>query len=152
MTCSSTCGEGVMRRDRSCSDPAPLGKGEVCGGYGTETRHCFQRPCASNTPDHFYVLLVFHPRTTAFHKHAIYIQNECNGIAFLIRGREVMASHSTFLLANAVYYTSVIGKSQKRMLLYYCLWTFLGILVAKYGPTPKPQSTHNHNQKRTRLK
>eukprot|EP00057_Strongylocentrotus_purpuratus_P024299 XP_011678773.1 PREDICTED: uncharacterized protein LOC762375 [Strongylocentrotus purpuratus] len=46
MTCSSTCGEGVMRRDRSCSDPAPLGKGEVCGGYGTETRHCFQKPCA----------------------------------------------------------------------------------------------------------
>lgn len=59
MICSSTCGEGVMRRDRSCSDPAPLGKGEVCGGYGTETRHCFQRPCASNTQDHFYILLVF---------------------------------------------------------------------------------------------
>nr|XP_054763764.1 uncharacterized protein LOC129270400 [Lytechinus pictus] len=45
-SCSSTCAEGVMRRDRSCTDPAPVGKGDVCGGYGTETRHCFYRPCA----------------------------------------------------------------------------------------------------------
>ncbi|XP_071495714.1 uncharacterized protein [Diadema antillarum] len=44
--CSNDCGEGVRIRDRSCSDPAPVGWGRVCGGYGTEIMHCFSRPCA----------------------------------------------------------------------------------------------------------
>ncbi|XP_038064284.1 uncharacterized protein LOC119734796 isoform X2 [Patiria miniata] len=44
-SCSRSCGDGVVKRDRTCTDPAPAGEGEVCGGYGTEIVPCYQQPC-----------------------------------------------------------------------------------------------------------
>ncbi|XP_072038328.1 uncharacterized protein [Amphiura filiformis] len=45
--CSVSCGEGMTFRDRTCTDPAPEGNGEMCGGFGTDVRHCYDSPCAA---------------------------------------------------------------------------------------------------------
>ncbi|XP_022254744.1 uncharacterized protein LOC111088555 isoform X2 [Limulus polyphemus] len=43
--CTYTCGLGTHYRDRSCSDPAPQGTGNLCEGQATEVSHCFETPC-----------------------------------------------------------------------------------------------------------
>ncbi|XP_071943965.1 uncharacterized protein [Antedon mediterranea] len=43
--CKSSCGEGITSRDRTCTNPAPTGNGNLCDGYGTESRHCYKQPC-----------------------------------------------------------------------------------------------------------
>lgn len=42
--CSQTCEQGVHVRERTCTDPFPNG-GKNCVGSGTETAHCFKKPC-----------------------------------------------------------------------------------------------------------
>ena len=44
-SCSKSCGDGVHFRDRSCSDPAPMGTGKDCIGPGSEVTGCFKAPC-----------------------------------------------------------------------------------------------------------
>ncbi|XP_033107998.1 uncharacterized protein LOC117109720 [Anneissia japonica] len=46
--CSVKCGEGITSRDRTCTNPAPIGSGSVCDGYGTESRHCYSQPCTEH--------------------------------------------------------------------------------------------------------
>ncbi|XP_013386999.1 uncharacterized protein LOC106156341 [Lingula anatina] len=43
--CSRKCDIGVRIRDRTCTDPAPVGTGKRCIGLGADLSHCFRRPC-----------------------------------------------------------------------------------------------------------
>ncbi|XP_060581084.1 scavenger receptor cysteine-rich type 1 protein M130-like [Ruditapes philippinarum] len=45
-SCSVTCGIGLERRDRTCSNPYPGPGGEPCYGDARDDRACFVRPCA----------------------------------------------------------------------------------------------------------
>ena len=46
--CSSTCGEGVMRRTRRCNNPPPTYGGEDCIGETYEDKSCELEPCPIN--------------------------------------------------------------------------------------------------------
>jgi hypothetical protein len=54
-SCSVTCGIGLERRDRTCSNPYPGPGGEPCYGDARDDRACFVRPCAG----YFRIILVF---------------------------------------------------------------------------------------------
>ncbi|WAR09645.1 FGL2-like protein, partial [Mya arenaria] len=43
--CSVFCGDGVVTRNRSCSNPSPLNGGRVCPGQDILTKPCNLRPC-----------------------------------------------------------------------------------------------------------
>ncbi|EDO41039.1 predicted protein, partial [Nematostella vectensis] len=43
--CTVTCGGGTRVRERSCTNPAPQGKGKHCEGSASETRSCGNDPC-----------------------------------------------------------------------------------------------------------
>ncbi|XP_068713828.1 uncharacterized protein [Montipora foliosa] len=43
--CSRTCGGGVQRRTRTCTNPPPRNSGAPCTGRSLETRQCSKRPC-----------------------------------------------------------------------------------------------------------
>ncbi|XP_053375475.1 deleted in malignant brain tumors 1 protein-like [Mercenaria mercenaria] len=45
-SCSVTCGIGLERRDRSCSNPYPGPDGDPCYGDARDDRICFTRACA----------------------------------------------------------------------------------------------------------
>lgn len=45
-SCSVTCGVGMEKRDRSCSNPWPGHFGDHCFGDAHEDRICFSLPCA----------------------------------------------------------------------------------------------------------
>ena len=44
-SCSKTCGNGLMYRSRTCSNPLPQFGGKFCEGNDTESRPCNQGPC-----------------------------------------------------------------------------------------------------------
>ena len=44
-SCSKTCGGGVMRRNRSCTNPVPANGGQDCIGPREETRNCSIEAC-----------------------------------------------------------------------------------------------------------
>ncbi|XP_031556840.1 uncharacterized protein LOC116293538 isoform X2 [Actinia tenebrosa] len=50
--CSKSCGSGITRRTRTCTDPAPLHGGKNCTeqdlGAAEEVSRCFDRPCPLN--------------------------------------------------------------------------------------------------------
>ena len=43
--CDKTCGGGLQRRTRSCSNPAPANGGKQCEGPSEETQACNATPC-----------------------------------------------------------------------------------------------------------
>ena len=44
-TCTKTCGGGVKRRTRTCSNPAPKSGGRACTGSSAESQACNTSPC-----------------------------------------------------------------------------------------------------------
>ncbi|XP_060593873.1 thrombospondin-1-like [Ruditapes philippinarum] len=46
-TCSVTCGMGLQRRTRTCSNPPPILAGNHCFGDRSETQLCMPSPCAN---------------------------------------------------------------------------------------------------------
>ncbi|ELU09349.1 hypothetical protein CAPTEDRAFT_49367, partial [Capitella teleta] len=44
-SCSVTCGSGSAYRSRSCTNPAPSGKGKKCPGENGEYRQCNAGAC-----------------------------------------------------------------------------------------------------------
>ena len=44
-TCTKTCGGGVKRRTRTCSNPAPKNGGRACTGSSAESQTCNTLPC-----------------------------------------------------------------------------------------------------------
>ncbi|KAL4216388.1 Thrombospondin-2 [Mactra antiquata] len=47
--CSTTCGNGIQNRDRTCNDPTPINAGMYCPGHNTDAKICNVRPCAVYT-------------------------------------------------------------------------------------------------------
>ena len=45
--CSKSCGSGVQRRIRTCSNPASAGDGKSCVGQPSEERDCNTNECPS---------------------------------------------------------------------------------------------------------
>lgn len=45
--CSVSCGGGITRRYRQCSDPAPANNGDDCKGSALEVESCYTDPCPS---------------------------------------------------------------------------------------------------------
>jgi len=43
--CSSECGPGIQTRERTCTEPEPLGAGKDCVGESTETKTCEVKKC-----------------------------------------------------------------------------------------------------------
>ena len=43
--CDKTCGEGVQKRARSCTNPPPQYGGKNCDGAAEETKACIVKPC-----------------------------------------------------------------------------------------------------------
>jgi hypothetical protein len=62
--CPVTCGLGMQKRYRNCSDPYPLRNGNHCFGDADEYRICFQQFCEGifNQAEMLFVLIhvVFH--------------------------------------------------------------------------------------------
>ena len=46
-TCTVTCGDGTMKRRRTCTKPKPLNGGRECVGRSTETTNCNEKACLS---------------------------------------------------------------------------------------------------------
>lgn len=47
--CNKPCGDdGVQKRTRSCTNPAPQFEGKNCEGPSEETKECNRKPCAVN--------------------------------------------------------------------------------------------------------
>ena len=47
-SCSTTCGNGVITRSRTCSNPEPVGPdAKDCQRFGEdiETKSCYKKPC-----------------------------------------------------------------------------------------------------------
>ncbi|EDO49968.1 predicted protein, partial [Nematostella vectensis] len=44
-TCSRTCGGGMRKRTRSCTNPAPKGGGRGCYGRSSEQQICNRQSC-----------------------------------------------------------------------------------------------------------
>lgn len=44
-SCSVTCGSGLNKRSRSCTNPKPEYGGNNCTGNDTKTQDCQERPC-----------------------------------------------------------------------------------------------------------
>ncbi|XP_006875027.1 PREDICTED: A disintegrin and metalloproteinase with thrombospondin motifs 16 [Chrysochloris asiatica] len=49
--CSRTCGGGVSRRDRSCTNPKPSHGGKFCEGSTRTLKLCNSQKCPQNSPD-----------------------------------------------------------------------------------------------------
>lgn len=47
--CSVTCGHGIQRRSRTCTNPAPSNGGAVCKGDGEEVKKCSPMSCAGES-------------------------------------------------------------------------------------------------------
>ena len=47
--CSVTCGNGVKKRTRSCSDPQPAYGGKPCPGNDTDYIHCHPMFCSGRS-------------------------------------------------------------------------------------------------------
>ncbi|XP_060600740.1 A disintegrin and metalloproteinase with thrombospondin motifs adt-1-like [Ruditapes philippinarum] len=50
-SCSATCGWGVSKRERSCSNPRPSVLGQFCDGSPEQTRSCQNSPCSDARND-----------------------------------------------------------------------------------------------------
>nr|XP_033816119.1 hemicentin-1 isoform X1 [Geotrypetes seraphini] len=46
--CSVTCGQGVQKRIRQCTNPLPANGGRHCQGSDAETRSCQNKPCPAD--------------------------------------------------------------------------------------------------------
>ena len=44
-TCSVTCGDGTINRDRTCDNPPPAHGGLMCEGPGSQQATCDMEPC-----------------------------------------------------------------------------------------------------------
>lgn len=47
--CSTTCGDGVQKRQRSCTNPAPKNNGKECVGETSEEKECNLKECPSKS-------------------------------------------------------------------------------------------------------
>lgn len=45
MSCSKSCGGGIQRRTRTCSNPTPRNTGRYCVGSSSQTQGCNISPC-----------------------------------------------------------------------------------------------------------
>lgn len=45
-SCSSTCGDSVRTRARTCTNPAPSQGGQDCAGSSQESHSCHMAPCS----------------------------------------------------------------------------------------------------------
>lgn len=43
--CSMSCGPGIVTRERTCTNPEPIGSGMECEGESTETKSCLVKEC-----------------------------------------------------------------------------------------------------------
>lgn len=50
-TCSVSCGVGLQRRDRSCSNPYPGRNGDHCFGDSRDDRICMTTSCSGKAFD-----------------------------------------------------------------------------------------------------
>ncbi|WAR30048.1 HMCN1-like protein, partial [Mya arenaria] len=57
--CSSSCGAGLQRRDRSCDNPWPSKDGNHCFGDSVDNRICQENSCASKNIGFLKRCLVF---------------------------------------------------------------------------------------------
>ena len=46
-TCPVTCGVGIQKRHRTCTNPSPLRHGNHCFGDTMDVQICEQTPCES---------------------------------------------------------------------------------------------------------
>ena len=44
-TCSTTCGNGILTKYRSCDSPSPANGGSYCPGNNYTTTQCFKQAC-----------------------------------------------------------------------------------------------------------
>ncbi|GAB1601890.1 properdin-like [Argonauta hians] len=47
-TCSVSCGTGMTRRVRTCTNPSPKHRGRQCGGGRSQVKKCFKVKCQQN--------------------------------------------------------------------------------------------------------
>ena len=47
-SCPETCGDEVLSRDRTCTNPAPENNGTFCDGDASETMSCYSAGCPGN--------------------------------------------------------------------------------------------------------
>ena len=57
--CSTSCGGGIMSRNRTCSDPEPQFNGLDCSGNNTEKASCNENHCPSKTDFFLFSLLIY---------------------------------------------------------------------------------------------
>lgn len=44
-SCSVTCGVGIQKRERTCTEPLPQYGGTDCVGLSSETQNCTESEC-----------------------------------------------------------------------------------------------------------
>ena len=59
--CSTSCGGGIMSRNRTCSDPEPQFNGLDCSDINTEKDSCNENHCPSKTDFFLFLLLIYIP-------------------------------------------------------------------------------------------
>ena len=60
--CSSSCGEGIKSRRRSCTAPSPMGSGKDCVGDATSNQACTKSACPGKL-QYFYIRPSFNFKT-----------------------------------------------------------------------------------------
>ena len=51
-SCSTTCGEGVITQQRTCTQPSPSCGGRECSGINITNISCSNKCCPSNVSDY----------------------------------------------------------------------------------------------------
>lgn len=80
--CSVTCGNGLQKRTRTCTNPQPAYGGKACPGNDTDHIPCHPRYCSGVYGDFFYDLLGFF-NLLFMHVNFVNIQ-EKNKINFIV--------------------------------------------------------------------
>ena len=85
--CSTSCGGGIMSKNRTCSDPEPQFNGLDCSGNNTEKDSCNENHCPSKSDFFLSLLLIYlsvhsHPLPNIFTSliltmNIIFMQKKC---------------------------------------------------------------------------
>ncbi|KAE9553447.1 hypothetical protein FO519_003319, partial [Halicephalobus sp. NKZ332] len=94
-TCSSSCGDGVQKRVRTCTEPPPNEKGKFCEGQSVETKSCFPGNCTIESDFSFPEALISNSTQNDSCKCGCYLHHHHSGIVFA--SRELHCENKTLL-------------------------------------------------------